>query len=213
MAVNLYKIHLDLISLAFQYDIAVDALHELRKTIRRMHDRTVDITKDLGQDNADFVWMDTNSVIEDLHGAAFVICQSSITAIVSRLKAIHQFAQGAGTSINSVPREKKDMLAFKSPAIPSTGTTQIQAIEAFANYFKHNEEWPRGWVNPDARSKPTIDILHALGFQFGNNSILRNAMQLFDSNGNLLALANSINEWHEAVLNELKSEFASLRLI
>jgi hypothetical protein len=213
MALNLYKIHLDLISLAFQYDISVDVLHELRKTLQRIHDRTIDITKDLSQDNAEFIWRDTNSVIEDLHGAAFVISQSSITAIVSRLKAIHQFAQSAGTPIISIPREKKDMLTFKSAVISSTGTSQIQAIEAFANYFKHNDEWPSGWVNPDPRSKPTIDSLHALGFQFYNDSILRNAMQLFDSNRNLLALANSVSEWHEAILKELKTEFASSGVI
>jgi len=213
MAVNVYRIHLDRISLAFQYDIAVDVLHELQKTIQRIHDRTDDITKDLGQDNAELIWGDTNSVIEDLHGAAFVVSQSSITAIVSRLKAMLQLAQSMGTPINSIPREKKNMLAFKSTIIPSKGITHIQAIEALANYFKHSDEWPRGWVNPPANSKPTIDILHALGFQFGDNSILRNAMQFFDSNGNLLALANSVNEWHGAILGELKSELASSGLI
>ena len=211
MAVNLYKIHLDLISLAFQYDIAIDVLHELRKTIQRIHERTIDITKDLAQDNAEFIWENTNSAIEDLHGAAFVICQSSVTAIVSRIKAVHQFAGSEGTPINSVPSEKKDLLTFRSSVIPSKTVTQIQAVDALANYFKHNDEWPRGWVNADSRIKPTIDILHALGFQSGNNAILRGAMELFDSN--LLALANAVNEWHEAILKELKNEFGSSGLI
>lgn len=70
-AKNFYKIHLDLISIAFQYDISIEVLHELWKTIQKVQDQTLEITKDLAQDNADFIWQDVNSTIEELHGAAF----------------------------------------------------------------------------------------------------------------------------------------------
>jgi hypothetical protein len=211
MPLNPYKIDVSLVSIAFQYDITSDVLLELRKTIERVRKNTDDVTKRIDQDSAAFIWETTNSIIENLHGAAFVVCQASITAIISRVKALHTFAKGDGHPISSVPNDKNQMLTFKSSVVASTNVSQVQAIDAVANYFKHNDEWPRGWINPDARSKPTITTLQALGFQFGNSAILTDAVKFFDSN--LLSLANAVNVWHEAIVEELKKELTNAGLM
>lgn len=211
MTLNLYKLRLDSIDIAFQYDITIDALLHLRGTIERVFERTDEITKTLAQDNAQWIWEDTNASVDALRGSAFVICQAAITSIVSRVKALHEYARCCGVSLSSVPNNKAQLLAFRSAPIPSTTVTQIEAIEALANYFKHHDEWPAGWINPDARSRPTIAILQTLGFQYGNPSILADAAAMFQSN--LFALANAVNEWHGAIVNELKKEVTSLRLL
>lgn len=211
MALNFYKIYLESLSIAFQYDITFDVLHELHKTIERVSNRTFDITKGVSQDIAELIWEDTNAAVDDLHGAAFVICQAAITSIVSRVKTLHKFAQSAGNAINSVPNDKGQLLAFKSAVIPSKTVTQVEAIDALANYFKHHDEWRAGWADPDARSKAAIATLQALGFQYGNSAILRNAVTLFESD--LLALVNAVNVWHEAIVAELRKELISLGLL
>jgi hypothetical protein len=211
MTLNFNKIHLDLLSFAFQYDITVDALSELRTTIERVYERTEKYTKNLGQDNADFVWDDTNRALDALRGAAFVICQAAVTAIVTRVMAIHEYVQSTGNAITSVPNDKAQLLAFKSPAIPSKTVSQIEGIEAFANYFKHHDQWPASWLNPDGFSKRTITALQALGFQYADGSILRDAITLFDSD--LLVLANAVNVWHEAIVTDLRTELSSRGLL
>ena len=211
MPTNLYTMHVSLISIAFQYDLAIDVFHELGKTIKRVHDETARFAETFSQYDSDSMWEDANSTIEDLHGAAFVISQTSITTIVSRVKALHEFAECDGHSISSIPNQKGEMLASNSPLIPSKPVTYIQAIDAFANYFKHHDEWPRGWVNVDARGKPTIETLESLGVHYGTSAILKNAMQFFDSS--LLDLANTINFWHEGILGKLKNELKDSELI
>ena len=183
---------------------------EFRRSIGRVDELAKKITDGLDKDNADYIRDVAGLTIEQLFGGAFVTCQASITAVVSRVKELHDVATESNLTINSVPNGKSHLLTFKSPEL-TAHITQVQAIDALANYFKHNDEWPRGWVNPDRRSQATILCLQALGFVYGNDAILRKAIELFDSN--LIVLANAINVWHEAIIAELKNELTNRQLL
>ena len=199
-----------LLSWSFQYDILVDVLMEFKRSIGRVDEQAKKITDGLDKDNADYIREVAGLTIEQLFGGAFVTCQASITAVVSRIKELHNVATESNITINSVPKEKNRLLTFQSPEL-TAHITQIQAIDALANYFKHNDEWPPGWVNADGRSQATILCLQALGFVYGNDAILRKAIELFDSN--LIVLANAINGWHETIVAQLKIELINLRLL
>jgi hypothetical protein len=204
-----YRRHIDLISLAFDNDIVMDVLSEIRKVIDRIVDQTNDFMKDQGRLNAEITWANTDPVIEALYGAAFVVCQASITAIASRVQDVHTCAEGEGKELASTPRTKRDLLKFQSTTVPGKHVTEIQAIDALANYFKHNHQWPRGWINPTKQNKETIDTLELLGIRFGGTKTLRTAMEsLFESDLPQIATV-VITNWHTAIVNKLKEELTS----
>lgn len=55
----------------------------------------------------------------------------------------------------------------------ATGYTEIQVIDAFANFFKHNEEWEWDWSKLKDRSRKTAEIITAVGASQGSTGNFR----------------------------------------
>ncbi|MGD1047082.1 MAG: hypothetical protein ABR936_17395 [Bacteroidota bacterium] len=208
MATNMFSIHLKFISIAFKYDILIEALFHIRNMVDNLNTRTIQITQGLDPDNAEGIREDTNTIIENMHGAAFVCCQASINGVASRIKTFHAFAKNEGITLTSVPEERKLIIASHCPVVPSTTVSQIQAIDTLANYFKHRDQWPHGWINPDGQSRLTIQTLQTLGFTPYQDDILNSGISMFGPN--ILNLANVLNKWVDTLVDELEKELKTL---
>jgi len=105
-----------------------------------------------------------NLFIDDLLGCAFVAAQSYITRVTSRLEALHKHAKREGHCLKTTNGSKEGLRKACSNTVGGTPYTEIQVINAFANYFKHHEEWPPKWKNATRRNvQETIRVIQAVG--------------------------------------------------
>ena len=88
-----------------------------------------------------------SQVVDALLGATFVVCQEYISCVVSQAKAIHQYHElREGRDLQELRCNKAHLVSTASKRVRSardnndTEYTEIQVIDAAANYFKHHEE-------------------------------------------------------------------------
>nr|EES53894.1 MAG: hypothetical protein UBAL3_44810032 [Leptospirillum ferrodiazotrophum] len=93
---------------------------------------------------------------DDLIGVAFVVCQQGITSVVSNYCFLRkQWLEHQKTIHNREPKEdflkisissescKEALMAKENPLLGKC--SKIATINAFANYYKHRDEWPNDW--------------------------------------------------------------------
>ena len=104
-------------------------------------------------------------LVEGMIGAAFIVCQAQITAIVSAVKRI------ARHEPLSIPTTKPDILA-RGERIPGKTYTKVAAIDHYANFFKHADEWDLENLRPNQRR--TADAIAELsGAPYGRGSVTK----------------------------------------
>lgn len=119
---------------------------------------------------------DDQELVEHLMGISFVMCQVGITHIVSTYQSVqdswvfHQKIKHKNPNlfkdfwgISTQKKVSKNDLMRKGNPILSSGYSQIETINAFANYFKHNDEWNSNWVEEDDNDNITRKIIKASG--------------------------------------------------
>ena len=104
--------------------------------------RVIDGAHDSG--NVDYIEIITDEeveLIESLLGTAFVICQTNITSVVSRIKDLHSFfRKREGRPLGALGCSKEAILKQGSDGLPGSAYSIVETIDAFANYFKHRDE-------------------------------------------------------------------------
>jgi hypothetical protein len=156
----------------------------------------VELAKEAGDDWPDSDWVVTEvSVIDDLLGVAFVICQLYVTAVVAGLKFLHGYharqselaetrkirrfvrklTQRCRPARNRfVPKlgrlngERSKLLERGNPVIKGSRYRVATVIEALANYFKHQDEWPKRWNDLKQNQRRTANVLQSVGL-LGND--------------------------------------------
>ena len=119
--------------------------------------------------------------------------------------AFQNYALGAWTDLNHVrkhsgkpPVNKLDCYKTDSMAIVP-GATRIEAINATANYFKHNEEWSQWPANETTRTLNRMGITHSTEFPCAET------MRLFcGDRWRLIILHQVVREWREHIFNTLR---------
>jgi hypothetical protein len=119
-------------------------------------------------------------VTEMLLGIAFVACQVYFTKVIARLEWLDKVLpryDGCDAGIGKGRRKKLDA---SSSRVPGTSFSAAQAIDAVANYWKHNDQWktliPPGAADPAASvawdtsgmgdgEKFTHGVVHELGMR------------------------------------------------
>jgi hypothetical protein len=153
-------------------------------------------------------------VIENLFGAAFVTCQAEITAGASHVGRIHAEASQSGHTLVTCNGTKRGIMAFGSPLIGSSPYTGIQVINAFANYFKHNDEWNAPWNELPNREKQTVDVILAAGAQeYSTGNLRTGAEALGVTDEQLYLFGNQIRDWSSAIHNAYEKELKDLNLL
>ena len=152
----------------------------------------VELAKKAGDDWPDSDWVvGEASVIDDLLGVAFVICQLYVNAVIAGLTFLHQYhdrqtelaetrkirqivkilRQRCRPARNRfIPKlgrlngERSKLLQRGSPMIKKGSPyTVTTVIEALANYFKHRDEWPNRWNGLQPIQRRTANVLQSVG--------------------------------------------------
>lgn len=155
-------------------DILGDAI---KATSRRIDD---------AQKTGDAEWLEIVvdeecAIIEDLIGTAFVVRQTYITGVVSRIVGLHTYHDKNGPNPLVTTSGNKhgpkgaspSILRFGSRKIGRSGRTAVELIDAFANYFKHHEEWTGSWSNLKGGSTSTARAVMSVGARRGSTGNLR----------------------------------------
>lgn len=153
-------------------------------------------------------------VIENLIGAAYVTCQAEITGVVAHVMRIHASAKEQGHSLNSSDGTKAGIMALGSKLVGSSPYTEIQVINAFANYFKHADEWDQRWAALKGQQKQTADIVAAVGAKEFCTGDLRAGLEALGIDYTKLhLLATAVHTWASTVHSTYESELKQKQLL
>jgi hypothetical protein len=170
---------------------------------------------------AEWITDDECDSIEEQLGLAFVAAQTHTTRVVSLCKRIHDWHEGqtGSKTLLGIDGKKDQILGVKNADIlPVAGTAYaaVEGINAFANYFKHRDEWPHDWTQlQKTNEKHTATVIQAFGAQPGSTGNLRQGYRgLFgdDDYANLGRLAGAMEHWTRAVRKAYENELRNAGL-
>ncbi|NMG18784.1 hypothetical protein [Brasilonema bromeliae] len=161
-------------------------------------------------------------LIEYLLGTAFVLCQAYIVDVVSTVEKIHVRAkQSLGRDLKTIPvfNEKskisrKDILRFGQTlpfSYEGDNFSPIQLINAFANYFKHRDEWDVNWEKLEGTQKDTAKVIQSVGAKFGCSGNLRQGSSALGNPEftNTLIFFEKLQQWHIDLASAYDKELSS----
>jgi len=147
--------------------------------------------------------------IEEFLGIAFVVCQTDITYIVSKIKSLHKYCKESyRVELTVTDGKKESIMKLGSKLLRQIPYTLVQVIDAFANYFKHREEWDISWDNLPASAQKTVKILRAVGvspFSTGNFRMVSKKLgnKNFD---NPIIFSDIIQDWRQNLHDKYEEE-------
>jgi hypothetical protein len=102
-----------------------------------------------------------------LLGATFVVWQTYLSTMVSAVLEVDEQCRSAlGIQLSILEgggRRRRKVLAFGGPIIAGTTYTVAEIIEAFANYFKHRDEWTADWTGLKDNAEETAQVIRSCG--------------------------------------------------
>jgi hypothetical protein len=165
---------------------------------------------------------DTLYYIESLVGTAFVVSQTAIAQTVATVKRITVYCDEVCSVKLSRKDDKRDLLLLDKQTVPGTTFKKIELVDAFANYFKHGDEWKGRWNDAQKfkaengnRSADTLEKIQALGAERSSDSNCRRAAQLLGapSLSDLDYFARIILDWRQEVRAVYEAELLSKGLL
>ena len=215
MSVNIYVLFLDLIRLSFPSDGLRRVLESLDDAMAAC-DRAITNARKIGdQGYVEAVVDDESEIAEALTGTAFVVAQTEISGTVSYVKRLRERFQAnhPGRQLTTTTGRKADIMAFGGSAVAGNYTS-VETINAFANYFKHSDEWDSQWRASRQQEQETIDILRAAGANPGSTGNLRTGAALLDADMcGLIVFSSIVEKWKQSVEAAYRSELTSRGLI
>jgi len=151
-----------------------------------------------------------------------VVAQTHVTRVVSLCKRIHDWHehQTGSKLLFGIDGKRDEILGVKNAEIVPVGGTVYTAAEglnAFANYFKHRDEWPHDWTQLERNNeKRTAMIIQAFGAQPGSTGNLRQGYEaLFgnDKYGEVGQLAEAVETWTRAIRKAYEDELRNAGLL
>ncbi len=159
---------------------------------------------------------DEADLVESLVGVAFVTAQTEVTATVSHVKRLHEYycSQFPGRDLKTTSGQKPSILRTATPVICPPYTT-VEVLNAFANLFKHADEWDYPWTDGTALQQQTIAVVRATGAVpacTGNLRIGAKALNV-DWEMSLHDLIAIVRNWRRALATLYQTELGNLGLI
>jgi len=186
-----------------------DAIDQCAETINR-----ASTSKDAQR--IEIVTDDETAIIENLLGTAFVVCQTYISCVVSRVTSLHKLCQESSSfNLTTTTCTKTSIMQLGSKILPQSPYTEVEAIDAFANYFKHREQWHGPWEqlpDPARRTAQIVTACGALQYSTGNFRTIADKL----GNGtysNLSAFSKILQSWRQTVHKQYKAELHSKGLL
>ena len=212
---NLYALRLKLISEESRYDALKRVLDTISDVIKEASNNIDRAGKFQNEGHRESVVDEETSFIEELLGAAFVVCQSYITSITSGFEKLHQLAKKNNLILTVTNGEKKILLKTGSANVAKSQYTEIQIIDEFANYFKHCDQWPLDWSKVNNRYKHTVEVVQSVGAQSGSNGNMRTGVEALGCPmyNNLDSLLDKITQWRDELLKQYQAELKHLGVL
>ncbi len=132
--------------------------------------------QDLAALQADENWYDIEyeeSMLDAVVGSMFVAWQTFLSTMVSAVVELDVHCRSTLNLQLSIAQGKGSLLRFGTPPVGHTGYTGPEIINAFANYFKHRDEWPSDWRSLVSSGQYTACVVHACGARHDSEQNLR----------------------------------------
>lgn len=139
-----------------------------------------------------------------LVGASFVLAQLALTQSVAIVQRIRRCVHNP----IAIPGNKPSILSWEADVHSHTGLSELLIIDACANYFKHQHEWPSDWDVTDGTpfQQRTITIVRHLDLSPGDVADnLHFALRSIGISSDRIGLMGSkIQSWRERVAERLR---------
>ena len=155
-------------------------------------------------------------ILEEWLGVAFVACQVEITRAASEIKKLHDLVE------HELPHVKfRDGFSANRQHLMRQGLGDrlgpIEALDAFANYYKHRDQWKVGWPdgknNHYMRTRDNIVRAGALPISTANMRTGFQHVSLHDRYGSAEELAEKIASWQDDLSNLYLRECGAMGLL
>jgi hypothetical protein len=153
------------------------------------------------------------TMIENLLGVAFVVCQTYIEEVISWVHVLHE-RKRADTHCGPDPAFDKPVILRLGP--PATSNySSVEVMNAFANYFKHGAEWRHDWNKLKGRQHATATVIMAVGAKRGSSGNLRaGAAHLGNASyANVDVFRRILEQWRRAVHNTCYADLERNQLL
>jgi hypothetical protein len=147
-------------------------------------------------------------------GAAFVICQTVVTKMVSRSLHLSRMAERSKRA--AFTKNSRGDLLDLGPILGG-GLTAGRAIDGAANYWKHRDEWwSFDWSRLTGQSAKTAAVVAKMGLTAGSTGNMRTAFNYFGkmmSYGDFTAVLASLRAWAREVCRVAEQELSDRQLV
>jgi len=198
-------IFLHLLDYVIQNDTHPEVLDVLGRGIKAAAARIDRAAKSGSDDYAEAVIDTETEIVEGLLGAAYVVCQTQITAIAQA--ALDCRARIIEDSLTFTAFGDRDYEVRRMGPRFDAQWSKIELLWALANYFKHRDEWsPNSWTNPQGLEQHTVPVILAAGLKSSSTGNLRSgAAALGNPNYEDVSVFQSlIREWADEVREAIR---------
>lgn len=208
--INFVKLHLHLLRYTAEADELRAVLEALSKAIEASQRRMKEALGSKQEKYIEYVSDTESDLVENLLGAAFIVCQVQITSIAQRaIDARAEILKSACPEFNEFG-DKKWGVMLKGEQFGRSSYSKVCVLNSLANYFKHRDEWePKlDWTMLKSRgSRNTALVIEAAGLKPGSTGNLRNGAESLGLGGyhQLSILTDIIGSWAENILSVLES--------
>ena len=210
---NVYDWILSHGTIDFQLETVQDALSGIAQGIQRCVERVENAAAVGSDEYAEIIAEQKGETIESLLGSAFVVCQTHITRVVADIRTLHRLASNGAegrpaVELATTTAHKREVILFGSPRIDGTNITEVQAMDALANYFKHRDEWVRDWANLTGQSGRTVAVIQPIGLEQGASGNLRTGAETLGNVDyvSMTSFVNKLSDWHKHLIDTYKTE-------
>lgn len=181
------------------------ALHRLAQLVEGEEHYLYSVHEDVAPRYRDVSLVQGLEGIAILIGAGFVAAQSMLArtfAAVRRIDEMEVLRLAGGVDL---PRRKVDL--FLIAAHDRNGVSDIQGINALANYFKHSSEWPYNWseLNGPLELETARTVIRLGLTPCDPDNMFKGADFLgFGGRSGLSRLGMRVQEWREAIEKEIR---------
>jgi hypothetical protein len=197
-----WEARLDLLRLAAAPLIPLDVIGtEMRRSIKRIETE--------GSTDQDLVDLECEN-IEELLELAFIACQLTITRVESCCRVFYE-------SIHARikwEKYKKQLMLRRDTTVRGTPHTRIAAIDAFANYAKHQDEWGHDWSKVNRKSRLTSEIVKRLGATPGSSGNMRSGFKIIVGHNHFERvdeLSDIIRAWGKGLATDYERDLNAQR--
>ncbi|HQR08106.1 MAG TPA: hypothetical protein PLN21_14855 [Gemmatales bacterium] len=152
-------------------------------------------------------------LLETVLGAMFVLWQTFLSTMISATKELGRHCDNELNLKLSLAQGKGKILRFGSPVLGKTGHTGPEVIDAFANYFKHRDEWPGDWRLLDERSKLTAKVIKRCGAKDNSHENIRcgiKALGVKPPYKDFSAINTCLIDWVSEIEPQVRSEIIAV---